>query len=44
MRKTLWRKNDASIRVPHALAQKKGNKPDLRWPTLSTFLNIAGIF
>ena len=44
MRKTLCRKNDASIRVTHALAQQEGNKPDVRWPTLSKFLNIASIF
>ena len=28
----------------HALAQQEGNKPDVWWPTLSKFLNIAGIF
>ena len=44
MSKTLWRKIDASIRVPHASAQQEGNKPDVRWPTFSKFLNIAGIF
>ena len=33
-----------SIRVLHALDQQEGNKPDVRWPTLSKFLNIAGIF
>ena len=32
------------IRVLHALVQQEGNKPDVRWPTLSKFLNIAGIF
>ena len=30
--------------MPHALAQQQGNKPVVRWPTLSKFLNIAGIF
>ena len=30
--------------MPHALAQQEGNKPDVPWPTLSKFLNIAGIF
>ena len=44
MWKTLWRKKCASIRVPHALAHLEGNKPDLWWPTLSKFLNIAVIF
>ena len=44
MWKALWSKNDASIRVPHTLAQQEGRKPDVRWPTLSKFLNIAGIF
>ena len=44
MWKTFWRKNDASTGLLHALAQKEGNKPDVRWPTLSKFLNIVGIF
>ena len=44
MWKTLWRKNDASIRVSHALAHQEGNKPNLRWPTLFKFLNTVGIF
>ena len=44
MCKTFWRKNDASIRAPHALAHQEGNKPDLQWPTLSKFLNTARIF
>ena len=44
MCKTFWRKNDASIRALHALAHQEGNKPDLQWPTLSKFLNTAGIF
>ena len=44
MWKFLWRKNDASIGVPHALDQQEGNKPDVWRPTLSNFLNIAVIF
>ena len=44
MLKTLWRKEDAPIRVPHALAQQERNKPDVWWPTLAKFLNIAGSF
>ena len=41
--KILWRKNNASIRVLH-LSIRVPNKPDVQWPTLSKFLNIAGIF
>ena len=44
MWKTLLRKNDASVRVPHAIAHQERNKPDFWWPTLSKFLNVAGIF
>ena len=38
------RKNDASIRVPHTLAQQEWNKSYVRWPTIFKFLNIASIF
>ena len=41
--KTLWRKNNASIRVLH-VSIRVPNKSDVQWPTLSKFLNIAGIF
>ena len=44
MLKILWIKNDTFIRLTHTLAQQEGNKPDVRWPILSKFLNIAGIF
>ena len=39
-----WRKNDASIRVPNALARQEGNNPDVWSSTFSKFLNVAVIF
>ena len=45
----LWEMCDLPVfliidRVPLALAQREGNKPDVWWPILSKFWNISGIF